>query len=81
MEKLLYCFVQLFFVLLRTILLALLLVGLMMLIAIPFLISWLATCLVIWLITLCFGIKFSLLAATIVWMVLITVRALLKAAD
>lgn len=39
-----------------------------------FLISWGATCGILWLICMCFGLDFSLLIATGIWLVLVLLK-------
>ena len=41
-------------------------------------VSWFATCGVVYLITLCFGLEFSWLIATGIWLILILVKGALK---
>lgn len=47
-------------------------------VAMAFIVSWFMTCIVIKLITLCFGLTFSLRVATGVWLVLILIKTFLK---
>ena len=41
------------------------------------LISWVITCGILWLICLCFGLEFSLLIASGIWLVLVLLGAIL----